>query len=158
MKIRQVNSCTGQLFFQFRFMNKKLINMIPLAALLLVNGVASAETTAECEGVALLVIGEDGPDREMAVNVTFTMEMNDDKTSSWMLENEFVNPISGVGKETDNEDIPWSLQGKDDSGSEFEGNMKVLDPAYPADEYLYVLLEIKNKELMIAAPMSCELE
>lgn len=139
-------------------MNKHLSKIILLSSLFLFSGVVSAETTAECEGVALLIIGQDGPDRRMAVYAGFTMEMRDDKTASWKLENEFAKPLTGTGKETDNEDMPWYLQGKDANGGSFTGNLTILDPAYSSDEYLYVILELKNKQMMITAPMSCELE
>jgi hypothetical protein len=127
-----------------------------LLASLFLSTAAYANTTATCMGVLIVTLGADGPDQMTAVQGRFTLEMKEDKTATMKLEAKNQPPIIGTGKETGNEDAPWSLSAKDADNMKFSGKLSPIQGLNPQDTAMYMILELKSKALMISGPMACE--
>ncbi len=138
-------------------MRNLIFSSVLLTAFLFASTAFGDTVTGKCSGTVIVTIGADGADKTTAVNATFTMKATG-KTSTFILANKFVKPITGSGKESGNEEVPWNLEGKDADGLAFKGSFRAVEGTYPGDTNLYMILELKSTKAMISGPMSCTMK
>jgi len=138
-------------------MRTAIFSSVFLTTLLFASTAFAENVTATCSGTVIVTIGADGADKVTAVNAKFTMKTTG-KTSTFVLENKFVKPITGTGKESGNDDVPWNLEAKDADGLAFKGSLRAVEGTYPGDTNLYMILELKSTKAAISGPMSCKMK
>ncbi|MEC8025231.1 MAG: hypothetical protein VX223_14990 [Myxococcota bacterium] len=138
-------------------MNKFIFAVACLTALFVSATASAAGVSFKCTGTLIITIGVDGPDKMTAVQATFAMTTKG-KTAVFSLENKFAKPLKGTGKETGDKDVPWSFLAKDDSGREFKGSLRPIEPSYGSDTQLHAILEMKGDNVLISGPMSCGIQ